>query len=98
MPITKQSLRAGCQTYTWEMLGDAWQGTADDILGAISQAGYQGIEITGTMIGSYANRPEAFARALKDRGLELVAFAWGSDSGFTEEALLEAESDNGQAR
>ena len=84
-------LRIGCQTFTWEMLGDAWQGSADDLLDAIGRAGYTGIEITDTMIGSYANRPEAFAAALKERGLTLVAFACGSDSGFTEEAALDAD-------
>ena len=29
---TKTELKVGCQTYTWEMLGDGWQGTADDLL------------------------------------------------------------------
>ena len=31
---TKTELKVGCQTYTWEMLGDGWQGTADDLLDA----------------------------------------------------------------
>jgi sugar phosphate isomerase/epimerase len=77
-------LKVGCQTYTWEMLGPCWAGRPDDLLDAISGAGYSGIEITDTMIGSYAGRPEAFARALKAHGLTLVAFACGSASGFTE--------------
>jgi len=29
----------GCQTFTWEMLGDRWRGTTDDILDAIAGAG-----------------------------------------------------------
>ncbi len=77
-------LRIGCQTYTWEMLGPAWRGTADDLLTAIGGAGYAGIEITDRMIGNYAERPEAFASALKAHGLDLIAFAWASASGFTE--------------
>ena len=77
-------LRIGCQTYTWEMLGDAWQGSADDLLAAIGGAGYTGIEITDRMIGTYANRPDEFSKALASNGLELIAFAWASPSGFTE--------------
>jgi inosose dehydratase len=83
-------LKVGCQTYTWEMLGNRWTGGPDDLLAAIAGAGYSGIEITDTMIGSYANRAPAFSRALNAHGLNLVAFACGSASGFTEpEALRE---------
>jgi sugar phosphate isomerase/epimerase len=78
------TIRAGCQTFTWEMLGPRWTGGADDLLAAISAAGYSGIEITDTMIGDYAGRPAAFAEALAAHGLALVAFACGSASGFTE--------------
>jgi sugar phosphate isomerase/epimerase len=82
--------KIGCQTYTWEMLGNRWAGNVDQILSAISLAGYVGIEITDKMIGPYANQPEAFARALQAHGLELVAFACASPSGFTEpDALAE---------
>ncbi len=85
---TKTKLQVGCQTYTWEMLGDAWNGNADDLLAAIGGGGYAGIEITDTMIGHYADRPEAFAEALARHGLTLVAFACGSASGFTEPEAL----------
>jgi sugar phosphate isomerase/epimerase len=80
--------RVGCQTYTWEMLGERWTGDADDLLAAIAAAGYAGIEITDTMIGAYADRPVAFAASLRSHGLTLVAFACGSASGFTEPAAL----------
>jgi inosose dehydratase len=84
------TIRAGCQTFTWEMLGPRWTGNADDLLSAISAAGYDGIEITDTMIGGYAGRPAAFVEALAANGLQLVAFACGSASGFTEpEAVAE---------
>jgi inosose dehydratase len=76
-------IRAGCQTYTWEMLGNDWTGAPDDLLTAIARGGYAGIEITDTMIGSYARRPGDFAAALVDNGLTLVAFAMASKSGFT---------------
>ncbi len=87
----QRAIRTGCQTFTWEMLGDAWQGGPDDLLGAIAAAGYAGIEITDTMIGAYAGRPSAFGEALTARGLALVAFAIGSESGFTEPAMVEAD-------
>ena len=45
------TLQVGCQTYTWEMLGDRWTGSADDLLAAIAGGGYAGIEITDNMIG-----------------------------------------------
>jgi sugar phosphate isomerase/epimerase len=84
-------LKIGCQTYTWEMLGERWTGSTDDLLASIGGAGYAGIEITDAMIGPYADRPEAFARALRSQGLTLVAFACGSASGFTEPAALAAD-------
>jgi len=76
-------MRVGCQTFTWEMLGDAWRGSTDELLRAIAQAGYAGIEITDTMIGAYADKPNEFAAALKTCGLRLVSFAFGAKSGFT---------------
>jgi inosose dehydratase len=76
-------IKAGCQTYTWEMLGNRWIGGPDDLLKAIADGGYAGIEITDAMIGHYAERPTDFAAALEDKGLTLVAFAMSSRSGFT---------------
>src|SRR5213076_2746862 len=78
-----KDLKVGCQTFTWEMLGDRFTGGPDDLLKAIADGGYSGIEITDTMIGRYADRPSEFAAALKSSGLTLVSFAFGSDSGFT---------------
>jgi sugar phosphate isomerase/epimerase len=78
------ALQFGCQTFTWEMLGTNWTGGPDDLVRAIAAGGYAGIEITDTMIGSYAGRVADFARRLDDAGLALVSFAFGSASGFTE--------------
>lgn len=78
-----KDLNIACQTFTWEMLGDAWKGSADDLLEAITKGGYAGIEITDTMIGQYADRPVEFAAKLQACGLKLVSFAFGSKSGFT---------------
>ena len=78
-----EDLKVGCQTFTWEMLGKSWTGGPDDLLKAISDGGYTGIEITDTMIGFYADKPADFAAALEKHGLSLVSFAIGSKSGFT---------------
>jgi sugar phosphate isomerase/epimerase len=78
-----KDLKVGCQTFTWEMLGKDWNGGPDDLLKAISEGGYAGIEITDTMIGHYADAPDDFAASLKKHGLTLVSFAIGSKSGFT---------------
>ena len=85
------TVKFGCQTYTWEMLGAAWTGGPDDLVRAIADGGYAGIEITDTMIGSYAGRAADFARRLDDAGLALVSFAFGSDGGFTERGQTRAD-------
>lgn len=91
--MKKPPLRFACQTFTWEMLGGEWTGGPDDLVAAIAHGGYSGIEITDTMIGSYAGRATDFARRIGDAGLTLVAFAFGSESGFTEKAAIPADLD-----
>lgn len=78
-----KTIRIGCQTFTWEMLGKRWSGSPDDLLQAIAGGGYGGVEITDNMIGCYADKPAAFAASLESCGLTLVAFAVASKSGFT---------------
>lgn len=85
--------RIGCQTYTWEMLGSAWQGEADDLIAAIGAAGYEGLEISDAMIGPYCDDPEEFARLLDGHGLTLVALAVASPTGFTERDHIKADLD-----
>jgi sugar phosphate isomerase/epimerase len=85
------ALQFGCQTFTWEMLGANWTGGPDDLVRSIADGGYAGIEITDTMIGSYAGRVTDFARRLDDAGLALVSFAFGSASGFTEPEQIFAD-------
>ncbi|MBT3377922.1 MAG: sugar phosphate isomerase/epimerase [Lentisphaerae bacterium] len=83
--------RVACQTYTWEMLGPAWRGSATDILDWIADAGYEGIEITSSMIGEFADRPLAFARALKIRSLALCTYSCSTGSGFTDPACADTD-------
>lgn len=89
--MKRPDLKFACQTFTWEMLGAKWKGRPDDLVRAIADGGYAGIEITDKMIGSYAGRAADFARRLDGAGLQLVAFAFGSESGFTEKAMVSAD-------
>lgn len=76
-------IQVGCQTYTWEMLGDEWIGRVTDLLDWVAAAGYAGIEITNTMIAEYADKPVPFAGEIDRRGLKLAAFAYAT-TGFTD--------------
>ena len=89
--MTTSALQFGCQTFTWEMLGAGWTGGPDDLIRAIADGGYAGIEITDTMIGPYARRAPEFGQRLADAGLQLVSFAFGSASGFTEPDRIPAD-------
>lgn len=87
------TIRVACQTYTWEMLGDRWQGKVTEILGWIADAGYAGIEITSNMIREFAGRPDEFLGELEARDLRLACFAYSSPSGFTNSASRSADLD-----
>jgi sugar phosphate isomerase/epimerase len=91
MGMSIKDLKVGCQTFTWEMLGRNWNGGPDDLLEAIAEGGYAGIEITDTMIGHYADSPDNFAASLKKHGLTLASFAMGSKSGFTVRQEIESD-------
>ena len=77
------AIQVGCQTYTWEMLGDEWKGQVTDLLDWVTGAGYAGIEITNSMIGEFYDQPEQFAAELAKRDLILSAFAYAT-TGFTD--------------
>lgn len=89
--MSNATLQIGCQTFTWEMLGRDWTGSAVDLVRTIAKAGYAGIEITDTMIGDFADRPNAFKTLLEDEGIELISFAFGSSSGFCEVDQISAD-------
>ena len=85
------SIRVACQTYTWEMLGEAWTGSVDDLLIWIAESRYAGIEITNNMIREYADRPRDFAVALERHNLQLAAFAYSAPSGFTDASAWDSD-------
>jgi inosose dehydratase len=78
-------MKVGHQTYSWEMQGTSWRGSADDIMDQVAAAGYEGVEFSNAMIGGYADRPRQFREALERRGLAAAAFAYAR-SGFTDPA------------
>jgi inosose dehydratase len=84
-------IRIGCQTYTWEMLGDSWKGSVNDMLDIIKESGYAGVEITNTMIGEYYDRPEEFAKALDARNLIFPAMGFVPRYGWTDADRAEEE-------
>jgi sugar phosphate isomerase/epimerase len=65
------------------MLGEDGNGTPDDILDIVSQAGYEGIEFSNAMIGPYLEFPGRFEIALQKRDLACAAFAYAT-TGFTQ--------------
>ena len=83
-------VRVACQTYTWEMLGPEWQGGVTDMLDWIADAGYDGIEITNTMIGEFYDQPQQFADELANRDLQLSDFAY-ANKGFTDPNLCDED-------
>jgi sugar phosphate isomerase/epimerase len=84
-------IAVGCQTYTWEMLGDAWTGPTDAILDAIAVAGYTGLELTLRMAGDYRDRPDDLRAACAACGLTLRTLAFSTPTGFTDPQHAEAE-------
>lgn len=84
-------MRVGHQTYSWEMLGDEWRGSPDDIMDTVASAGYAGVEFSNVMIGGYWDRPADFRRALNGRRLRLAAFAYAAEDGFTDPARRDAD-------
>jgi sugar phosphate isomerase/epimerase len=95
MTNSAETLRVGCQTYTWEMLGPKWRGSPDDILDAVAAAGYAGVEFSNSMIGPYEDRPAAFQAALDRRGLACAAYAYAT-TGFADPACEPADFEGAQ--
>lgn len=81
--------KVGCQTYTWEMLGEDWKGTVEDILDIIAGSGYKGVEITNNMIGKYYGAPDDFAEELETRGLVFPSFGFIPELNITDPSCIE---------
>ena len=86
-----ERIHVGCESYTWEMLGKEWKGAVDDILNIIAGAGYEGVELTNTMIGPYYDKPEEFAKALEKRKLRFPSFGFVPLHRFTDQSRVSEE-------
>jgi inosose dehydratase len=71
-------IRFGCQTYSWQMRGDAFKGRLDHMASVASESGFAGIEPEVVMLGDYAE-PERAAAVLEESGLQLAALAYAAD-------------------
>ena len=79
------------QTWLWEMQGDRWTGTVEDILDAAAAAGLQGIELTMAVAAPYHSRPRELRAAVEARGLALACVRYSMPTGFTDPADADAE-------
>ena len=78
-------LKIGCQTYTWEMLGERWTGDAPTTCWRNRRWRLCRDRDHRHDDRHYAGRPRSIRRgAGASMALTLVAFACGSASGFTE--------------
>ena len=84
-------IRIGCQTYTWEMLGDDWKGSLQDIIMEVAAAGYAGIEISSNVLGDFMDKPLEVRAMLDANGLQLAAIAFSTPSGFTYKDAVESD-------
>jgi inosose dehydratase len=83
-------IRFGCQTYSWQMPGDAFKGRLDHMASVTSESGFAGIEPEVVMLGEYAD-PGRAAAVLEESGLELAALAYAADWRGPRETSAERE-------
>jgi inosose dehydratase len=71
--MKSDSIRFGCQTYTWQMSLEKYQGKLEHIVSTIGAAGMKGIEPEICMLGNFAQEPGKLRNCLQSRGVELGA-------------------------
>ncbi|MEA2226574.1 MAG: inosose dehydratase [Solirubrobacteraceae bacterium] len=89
-PGSPSPIRFGCQTYSWQMRGDAYKGRLDHMATVAAESGFQGIEPEVIMLGGYSD-PGRAAEALDEAGLELTALAYAADWRAARETPAERE-------
>jgi inosose dehydratase len=89
-PNESNAIRFGCQTYSWQMRGDAYKGRLDHMATVAAESGFAGIEPEVIMLGDYAD-PGRAAEALDEAGLELTALAYAADWRGPRETAAERE-------
>lgn len=70
-------IRIGCQTYTWQMVGD-YVGRLDHIIGVAGAAGYQGVEAEMQFVGRLSD-PVLMQAHLEAAGVELASLCLVKD-------------------
>ncbi len=80
------SIRFGCQTYTWQMSYEKYADRLDHIIGIVAQSGMAGIEPEVCMLGPYNDNPGKLASDLSARNLTLGALCLVCDWRGPEEA------------
>lgn len=78
------SIRFGCHSSTWVLDYDKESDELDQMIDAVSRAGFQGIDVQTGMLGKYAGAPERLRDKLASAGIELAAltvpFSWEGDA------------------
>lgn len=91
--MTSNSIRFGCQTYTWLMSGDAYKGRIPHILEVAKCAGFAGLEPEVVMLGDLSD-PVRAKEAVAAAGIELGAICLVEDWRHARETAAEQDRAN----
>ncbi len=72
------NIKVGCETYTWQMPGEAYKGKLGHIMNIAKQAGFRGIEPETSFFGDLSD-PIKMKDKLAEHGLELAALCHVED-------------------
>jgi inosose dehydratase len=84
-------LRFACQTYSWQMSLERFQGRIDHISTIVARAGFSGLESEVVMLGNFATA-ERLRRVVELAGLELAALTLVQDWAGERESPTERTS------
>jgi inosose dehydratase len=73
------SIRFGCQTYTWQMSLEKYRGKVEHIIATIKASGMAGVEPELCMLGNFASDPYRLRDCLQSHGVELGALCLACD-------------------
>ncbi|WP_420401953.1 sugar phosphate isomerase/epimerase family protein [Flagellimonas sp.] len=84
------SIKIGCETYTWQMTGESYKGKLDHIMGIASKAGFSGIEPETSFFGTLED-PIKMKDALDKFDLELAVLCHVEDWRYNKETEAERQ-------
>jgi inosose dehydratase len=81
------------QTYTWQARHERGHPLPPfgQVVDQVAAAGYDGVETSTTMLGTWFDRPDQVRAALEAAGISLVALAFSPRSSWTDPASREAD-------